>query len=83
VFDPKRETVTGTWRKMNMKQLYGSYHSPNIICMIKVRKMRWTEHVTRMWKKMIRLQGFSWKTWRMESVRKSARRQKVNIKTWS
>lgn len=47
-FDPKREAVAGAWRKMNIKQLHGSYHSPNIICMIKLKKMRWTEHVTSM-----------------------------------
>jgi hypothetical protein len=48
VFDPKLEAVAGAWRKLNIKQLHGFYHSPNIISMIKLRKMRWTEHVTRM-----------------------------------
>jgi hypothetical protein len=46
VFALKREAVAGAWRKMNIKQLHGSYHSPNIICMIKLRQMRWTERVT-------------------------------------
>ena len=48
VYDPRREAVTGVWRKLNIKQLHGFDHSPNVIFMIKLRKMRGTEHVTRM-----------------------------------
>jgi hypothetical protein len=48
VFDPKREAVAGAWRKLIIKQLNCFYSSPKIICMIKLRKMRWKEHVTRM-----------------------------------
>jgi hypothetical protein len=35
VFEPKRDEVTGEWRKLHNKELYALYSSPNIIPMIK------------------------------------------------
>jgi hypothetical protein len=45
IFGPKRDEVTGGWRKLHM------YSSPSIIRMIKSRKMRWLGHVARMGQK--------------------------------
>jgi hypothetical protein len=40
VFGPKRDEVTGGWRKVHDEELHGLYCLPNIIKMIKSRKMR-------------------------------------------
>jgi hypothetical protein len=45
---PKRDEVTGDWRKLHNAELHNLYSSPNIIRMIKSRKMRWAGHDTRM-----------------------------------
>jgi hypothetical protein len=47
IFGPKRDEVTGNWRKLNNEELHNLYSSPNIIRMIKSRKMRWAGHVAR------------------------------------
>jgi hypothetical protein len=38
---PKRDDVTGDWRKLHNEELHNLYSSPNIIRMIKSRRMRW------------------------------------------
>jgi hypothetical protein len=48
IFGPKRDEVTGDWRKLNNEELHNLYSSPNIIRMIKSRRMRWAGHVARM-----------------------------------
>jgi hypothetical protein len=48
IFGPKREEVTGGWRKLHDEELHGLYSSPSIIRAIKARRMRWAEHVARM-----------------------------------
>jgi hypothetical protein len=45
IFGPKREEVTGGWRKLHNEELHGLYSSPSIIRMIKARRMRWVGHV--------------------------------------
>jgi hypothetical protein len=40
--------VTGDWRELHNKELHNLYFSPNIIRMIKSRRMRWAGHVARM-----------------------------------
>jgi PAS domain-containing protein len=45
IFGPKRDEVTGVWRKLYIEELHNLYSSPNIIRMIKSRRMRWAEHV--------------------------------------
>jgi hypothetical protein len=51
IFGPKRDEVTGEWRKLHNEELHNLYPSPNIIRMIKSRRMRWAEHVARMGEK--------------------------------
>jgi hypothetical protein len=45
IFGPKRDEVTGEWRRLHNKELYALYSSPNIIPVIKSRRLRWTGHV--------------------------------------
>jgi hypothetical protein len=51
VFYLKRNEVTGGWRKLHNEELHILYSSPNIIRMIKSRRMRWTGRVARMGEK--------------------------------
>ena len=48
IFGPKRDEVTVEWRKLHNEELKGLYSSPNIVRVIKSRKMRWAGHVARM-----------------------------------
>jgi hypothetical protein len=48
IFGPKRDEVTGGWRKLHNEELHGLYSSPSIIRVIKVGRMRWAGHVARM-----------------------------------
>jgi hypothetical protein len=47
VFGPKREEG-GSWRKLHNDELHCLYSSPNIVRVIKLRRMRWVGHVTHM-----------------------------------
>jgi hypothetical protein len=48
IFGPKRDEVTGEWRKLHSEELHNLYSSPDIIRQIKSRRMRWAGHVARM-----------------------------------
>jgi hypothetical protein len=48
IFGPKRDEVTGEWRKFHNKELHDLNSSPSIIRIIKSRRMRWAGHVARM-----------------------------------
>jgi hypothetical protein len=48
IFEPKRDEVTGDWRKLHNEELHNLYSSLTIIRIIKSRRMRWAEHVARM-----------------------------------
>jgi hypothetical protein len=48
IFGPKRDELTGEWRRLHNKELYALYSSPNIIRVIKPRRLRWAGHVARM-----------------------------------
>jgi len=48
IFGPRREEVTGEWRRLNNEELNDLYSSPNILRVIKPRRMRWAGHVARM-----------------------------------
>jgi hypothetical protein len=51
IFGPKRDEVTGGWRKLHNEELHNLYSSPSIIIMIQSRRMRWAGHVARMGEK--------------------------------
>ena len=46
-FGPKRDEITGEWRKLHNEELNDLYCSPNIFRVIKWRRMRWAGHVAR------------------------------------
>jgi hypothetical protein len=45
IFGPKRDEVTGGWRKLHNEELHDLYSSPSIVRVIKARRMRWAGHV--------------------------------------
>ena len=48
IFGPKRDEVTGQCRRLHNEELNDLYYSPNIVRVIKSRRMRWAGHVARM-----------------------------------
>jgi hypothetical protein len=55
VFGPKRDEVTGDWRKLHNEELHNLYLSPSIITMIRSRMMEWAGHVARMGRKRMHI----------------------------
>jgi hypothetical protein len=51
IFGPKRDEVTGKYRKLHNKELHDLYSSLSIIRIMKSRRMRWAGHVARMGEK--------------------------------
>jgi hypothetical protein len=51
IFGPKRDEATGEWRRLHNEELNEVYSSPNIIRVVKSRRMRWMGHVARMGEK--------------------------------
>jgi hypothetical protein len=47
IFGPKRDEVTGKWRKLHNEELHNLYPSPNIIRQSNSKRMRWAGHVAR------------------------------------
>ena len=48
IFDAERDEITGEWKKLHNEELNDHYSSPNIVRVIKSRRMRWAGHVARM-----------------------------------
>jgi hypothetical protein len=48
IFGPKRDEVTGEWRKLHSEELHDFYSSRDIIRQVRSRRMRWAGHVARM-----------------------------------
>jgi len=48
IFGPKGDELTGEWRKLHNEELNDLYSSPNIILVIKSRRLRWAGHIVRM-----------------------------------
>jgi hypothetical protein len=51
IFGPKRDEVTGEWRKLHNEELHHLYSSPNIVWLMKSRRMRWVGHIAHMGKR--------------------------------
>jgi hypothetical protein len=68
IFGPKRDEVTGEWRKLHSEELHNLYLSPNITRQIKSTRMRWAGHVART---IERCTMFGAKARRKETTRKT------------
>jgi hypothetical protein len=70
---PKRDEVTGGWRKLHNEELHNLYSSPSIIRMIKSGKIRWTGHVVLMGEKRNNAE-FRW-----ESQKEKVHQEYLNV----
>ena len=61
VFGAKRDEVTGEWRKLHNEELNDLYCLPNIVWVVKSRRIRWTGHVARIGEGVV-YTGFWWGT---------------------
>jgi hypothetical protein len=59
IFGPKRDDVTGDWRKLHNEELHKLYSSSNIIRMVKSRRIRWAGQVARTGEKRMYI-GYWW-----------------------
>ena len=48
IFGPRRDDVKGEWKRLHNEELNDLYSSPNIVLVIKSRRLRWPGHVARM-----------------------------------
>ena len=48
IFGSRRDEITGEWRRLNNEVLNDFYSSPNVVRVVKSRRMRWAGHVARM-----------------------------------
>ena len=62
IFGSKRDEVTGEWRKLHIEELNDLYSPPNIVQVIKSRRMRRAGHVVRMGGGERRIQDFGGET---------------------
>jgi hypothetical protein len=69
IFGPKMEE-DGSWRKLHNDELHSLYSLPNIVRVIKSRRMRWAGHVARMGRERCS-QGFGWEARRQETTGKT------------
>jgi hypothetical protein len=61
IFGPKRDEVTGGWRKLHNEEHNNLYSSPSITRIIKSRRMRWARHVARMGREGMHI-GYWWES---------------------
>jgi hypothetical protein len=66
IFEPKRDEMTGEWRKLHNEELHDLYSSPSIIRIIKFRRIRWAGYVARM--------GEKWNAYRLLVGKPAGRR---------
>ena len=81
VFGPKRDEVTGEWRKLHNEELSDLYSLPNIVLVVKWRRMRWAGHVARMGEERGVHRVLVGKPDGKRPLKRPRRRWKDNIKT--
>jgi len=77
---PKRDEVTGEWRKLHNEELYDLYALPNSVWVIKSRRMRWKEHVAHVGERIGIYRILVGKPKGMRPLGKPRRRREDNIK---
>jgi hypothetical protein len=82
IFGPKRDEVTGEWRRLHNKELYALYSSPNIIRVITSRRLRWAGHVARMGERRGAYRVLVGKPEGRRPLGRPRRRWEDNIKMW-
>jgi hypothetical protein len=80
IFGPKRDEVTGAWRRLHNKELYALYSSPNIIRVIKSRRLRWAGHVARLGERRGAYRALVGKPDSIRPLERHRRRWEDNIK---
>ena len=80
IFGPKRDEVTGEWRELHNEELNDLYCSPNIVRVIKSRRMRWAGHVGHMREKRGVYRVLVEKHEGKRPLERSRRRWECNIK---
>jgi hypothetical protein len=61
IFGPKRDEVTGEWRRLHKEEFYALYFTLNTNRVTKTRRVKWAGHVAGMGEERC-VEGFSWKT---------------------
>ena len=80
VFGPKRDEVTGEWRKLHNEERSDLYSLPNIVRVVKSRRMRWVGHVARMGEGRIMHRVLAGKTEGKRPLERPRRRWENNTK---
>jgi len=81
IFGRRREEVTGEWRRLHNEEVNDLYSSPNIVRVIKSRRMRWAGHVARMVEERVVYRVLVGKPEGRRPVRRPRRRWVDNIRT--
>jgi len=80
IFEPKRDEVTGKWRRLHNEELNDLYSSPNSVRVITSRKMRWAGHVAHMGERRGVYRVLERKPEEQRALRSVRRRWEDNIK---
>jgi hypothetical protein len=74
IFGPKRDEVTGKWRKLHSGELHNLCSSPDIVRQFKSRRMRWVRHVARVGERRNVYRGLVGKTEEKSPLERPRRR---------
>jgi hypothetical protein len=80
IIGPKRDEVRGEWSRLHNKELYALYSSPNIIRVMKSRRLRWEGHVARMGERRGAYRALVGKPEGRRPLKRPRRRWEDNIK---